>query len=248
MDRNEFFQALPITGVTLKLIGASLEICTDDIEDVHVMISGDSRDVSALRASISADRLIIEQPAAAIARSPLSAGWMQLTLRLPRSWKGSIDARTVSGWINARGLSGADLSLDTVSGTIMAADLTFITATLRSVTGDITLTGAQLDKGSFAATSGSVTIAPATMRSLSVSTVTGGIRAALTEPFADASINTVSGHAYIEAPVEDCDAVLRSVSGRLSTSEVSIREDAPARLRAASVAGDLTLVNTLEPQ
>lgn len=248
MDRNEFFQALPITGVTLKLIGASLEICTDDIEDVHVMISGDSRDVSALKAAISADRLIIEQPASAIARNPLSAGWMQLTLRLPRTWKGSIDARTVTGWINARGLDGADLSLDAVSGTIMAADVNFITASLRSVTGDVTLAGAQLEKGIFAATSGSVTIAPAAMRTLSVTTVTGVIRAALAAPFEDVSISTVSGNAYIEAPVEECDAVLRSVSGRLSTDEISIREDAAARLRATSVTGDLTLVSTLEPQ
>lgn len=248
MDRNEFFQALPVTGITLKLIGAALEICTDDIEDVHVMVSGDSRDVSTLKVHVAADRLIVEQPASAIARSPLSAGWMQVTLRLPRSWKGSIDARTVTGWINARGLDGADLSLDTVSGTIMAADLNFITISLRSVTGDITLSGAQLEKGAFAATSGSVTIAPAAMRTMSVNTVTGAIRAALAAPFEDVSINTVSGSTYIEAPVDECDAVLRSVSGRLSTSEISILEDAPARLRATSVAGDLTLVSTLIPQ
>ena len=49
MNRNEFFQALTVTKLTLRLTSAALEICTDDIEDIHVMISGGKTDMDALR-------------------------------------------------------------------------------------------------------------------------------------------------------------------------------------------------------
>ena len=49
MNRNEFFQALSITRLNLRLTSAALEICTDDIDDIHVMISGSQLDVESLR-------------------------------------------------------------------------------------------------------------------------------------------------------------------------------------------------------
>ena len=62
MNRNEFFQALPIAKLNLKLTSAALEICTDDIEDIHVMASGGQVDMDELRIALAADVLPIEQP------------------------------------------------------------------------------------------------------------------------------------------------------------------------------------------
>ncbi|MBQ8200570.1 MAG: DUF4097 family beta strand repeat protein [Clostridia bacterium] len=240
MDRNEFLQALPVSRISLRLISATLEICTDDIDDIHVMVAGDDHAVNALRIVSSADHLTIEQPAAALAKSAASSIWMQLTLRLPRSWKGSIEARTVTGRINARGLSGADLSLDTVSGRIVGTALSFITVSARSVTGEVKLSGMSCDKCSLSSTSGSVTAQETSLRSCTANTVTGVIALALTEPFDEINMNSVAGDLCIDAPIDACDALLRSVSGRMRTSGVSIIEGT-ARVRATTVSSDLDI-------
>lgn len=240
MNRNESIQALPVTLISLKLIGAALEIYSDDIEDIHVMVSGDKRDVNALRINASADRLTVEQPATALAKTPVTTSWMQITLRIPRSWKGSIDARTVSGWMNLRGLTGADLSMDSVSGTLLGNDLSFITASLRAVTGDIRITALQADKVSCTTTSGNISLDNAALRTCSLNSVTGSSSLWLTQPFERISASGVSGDVAVEAPITECDATLRCVTGRIRTAGVSIVEGAP-RIKATTVSGDLTI-------
>lgn len=240
MNRNEFFQALPVTRIALRLIGATLEICTDDIDDIHVMIAGDNHAAGTLRVAVSGDQLTVEQPAASLAKAPANSTWLQVTLRLPKTWKGSIEARTVSGWITARSLAGADLSLETVSGMISASDLTFITVSAKSVIGDTKVTHLNCEKCSLASTSGSVSALNASLRTATANTVTGTVTFTLAAPFEDVTMNSVSGDLCLDAPVDACDALLRSVSGRVRTSGVSIMEGAP-RVRATTVSSDLDI-------
>ena len=49
----------------------------------------------------------------------------------------------------------------------------------------------------------------------------------------------------IDAPVDECDVVLRSVSGRIRTSGVSIIEGSPIRVRVNTVTGGLDLSRTI---
>ncbi|MBQ3156246.1 MAG: DUF4097 family beta strand repeat protein [Clostridia bacterium] len=246
MNRNEFFQALPITRLALKLTGATLEICTDDIEDIHVMVSGGQTDTETLRISAASDTLTVEQPVSAMARSATSAGsWLQLAIRLPRTWKGAIEARTVTGWMNIRSVSGTDLSLDSVSGMIMGSDLSFITLSARSVTGDVKLTQTGCSRCSLFSTSGSLIADSMQLSTGTASTVTGLISLALLSPFEELSLNSVTGDLSVDAPIIECDAVLRSVSGRIRTGGVSITEGA-AKLRATTVSSDLDIACNLE--
>lgn len=245
MNRNEFFQALPVTKLVLRLTSATVEICTDDIEDIHVMVSGARTDQDALRINESAGVLTLEQPVSALAKSASASSWMQVAIRLPRTWKGSIDGRSVNGWVNLRGLTGTDLSLDTVSGMIMGNDLHFITASIRAVTGDVKLTQTHCDKCSLFATSGSLTAMRASMRSGSASSVTGLITLDLLSPFEELTLNSVTGDLCVDAPVTACDAVLRSVSGRIRTNGISIVEGA-AKLRATTVSSDLDMTSNIE--
>lgn len=244
MNRNEFLEALPITRLLVKLIGGTLELCTDDIDDIHVMVSGADRDVNALRVAVTGDQLLIEQPAAALAKNPVGTSWLQVTVRLPRTWKGCIDGRTVSGWINARGLTGADLSLESVSGLITANDLSFLTVSLRSVTGDVKVTCLGCDKCTLASTSGDVSALSSSLNTCSLATITGNATLTLLHPFQSITANSVTGDVAIDAPIEACDAVLRSVSGRIRTSGVSIIEGAAAKVQITSVSGGLDLAWT----
>jgi len=246
MNRNEFFEALPLTRITLKLIGATLEICTDDIDDVHVMVSGADREVENLRIAVQADQLLVEQPATSLAKNPVGTSWMQITLRLPHTWKGRIDGRTVSGWVNARSLTGADLSLESVSGMITATDMDFITISLKSVTGDVKLIHAGCEKCTMASTSGDVTAAGVSLRTCGVTSITGNTTLSLLSPFEEITATSVSGDVAIDAPIEVCDAVLRSVAGRIRTSGVSIVEGT-AKVRVTTVSGGLDITRTDMP-
>lgn len=246
MNRNEFFHALNVTKLILRLTSASLEVCTDDIDDIHLMISGAKGDVDALRITESAGSLMLEQPVSALAKSATAANsWMQIAIRLPRTWKGSIEARTITGWMTIRAIAGTDLSLDTVSGLVMGTGLDFITVTARSVTGDIKLTGVNCDRCSMLSTSGSLTAMRTTLNTGSASTVTGLVALDLIAPFEELTLNSVTGDLCVDAPITECDAALRSVSGRLRTGGISIAEGA-AKLRATTVSSDLDMTCNLE--
>ncbi len=246
MNRNEFFQALTVTKLSLRLTSAALEICTDDIDDVHVMIAGAKADVEELRVAAAADALTIEQPVSKLTRvSSATGSWLQITLRLPRSWKGAIEARTVSGWMNIRSIAGTDLSLDSVSGMAMVTDVSFLTASIRTVTGDVKLSQLSAEKVSLFSTSGSLTAMRTALRLCSASTVTGLITLDLISPFEEVTLNSVTGDLCLDAPITECDAALRSVSGRIHTSGISIMEGA-AKLRATTVSSDLDITCNIE--
>lgn len=243
MNRNEFFQALPVTRLCARLTSATLEICTDDIDDIHVMVSGADADVAALRLGVSGDMLTAEQPTATIAKAAVGSGWLQITLRLPRSWKGSLEARTVTGWMNIRGLTGTDLSLDSVSGLLMGTDLSFMTASARTVTGDMKLVGLSCDRCTLSTTSGEVSLLAAQVQTGAASSVTGGVTLDLLAPFDELTLNTVTGELAVTAPIAECDAMLRSVSGRIRTGGLSNVEGAASRVKAISVSSDLDISN-----
>ncbi len=246
MNRNEFFQALPVTKLILRLTSATLEICTDDIEDIHIMVSGGKTDVDALRITSTAEGLIVEQPVSALAKAAKAPGsWLEIAIRLPRSWKGAIDARTVTGWMNIRAVTGTDLSLDTVSGMVMVSDACFLTLSARAVTGTVKLSQVSAGKCGLFSTSGSLTALGIALKTGSASTVTGQISLELTAPFEELTLNSVTGDLCVDAPITECDAILRSVSGRIHTSGVSIVEGA-ARLCATTVSSDLDITCNLE--
>ncbi len=246
MNRNDFFPALPVTKLILRLTSATLEVCTDDIEDIHVMVSGAKADVEALRIASAGDTLTVEQTVTQLAKSAAASDrWMQIAIRLPREWKGAIDSRTVTGWMNIRAVAGTDLSLDTVSGMMLCSELNFMAITARAVTGDVKLNQIGCDKASLFSTSGSLTAMRTALRSGSASTVTGEITLDLVTPFEELTLNSVSGDLCVDAPIDTCDAVLRTVSGRIRTSGVSIVEGA-CKLRATTVSSDLDLTSNLD--
>ena len=210
------------------------------------MISGGKTDVESLRIAASADTLTVDQPVSALAKSAAASGsWLQLAIRLPRTWKGAIEARTISGWMNIRAVAGTDLTLDTVSGTIMATDVNFLALSARSVTGDMKLTQVSTGKCCLFSTSGSLTAMRTALKTGSASTVTGLITLDLVTPFEELALNSVTGDLCVDAPITECDAMLRSVSGRIRTSGVSIAEGA-GKLRATTVSSDLDLTCNLE--
>ena len=127
----------------------------------------------------------------------------------------------------------------------MATDLDFITISARSVVGDVKLTGVHCDRASLFSTSGSLSALATSLRTGSANSVTGVITFDLVVPFEELTLNTVTGDLCVDAPITECDAVLRSVSGRIRTDGISIVEGA-AKVRATTVSSVLDMSCNLE--
>lgn len=241
MNRNESFPALDVSAVTVHLAWASLEMIVDDVEDIQVLVSGDAGDVEDLKLLCQEGRLLVEQPTYGINIKQLNAErWMQIFLRIPRAWKGAVEASTVTGPLKARGLTGTDLSLGTVSGDLRAAELSSITTTLHTVSGDVKASDIGGERLTLRTVSGDALVNACGFDSYRVATVSGGVQLDMTRPLDKLEGTTVSGDVRIYAPITAADATLRSVTGRLRTSGVSIQPGA-APIGLASVSGNLEI-------
>ncbi len=241
MNRNEAFPAILVSTLAVRLSWASLDIMVEDVEQIQVYVSGADNDVKDLRMVCEDNRLTVEQPSYGINLRNLGAErWMQIMIRLPRSWKGAVDASTISAPLNARGLTGTDLVLDTLSGDLVASDMQSITTALHTVSGDVKAEGLQGEKLSLRTVSGDVTARACSFDQVKLNTVSGQMNVDLSRPFDRLDGLTVSGGLRIFAPMDKVDAALRSVSGRLLTRGVSIQPGA-AEARVTSVSGDLEI-------
>lgn len=241
MNRNESFPAILVSALAAHLAWASLDVIVEDVDQIQVFISGAENDVKDLRVSCEENRLTVEQPSYGINLKSLgSERWMQVMIRLPRSWKGSVDLDTISAPLNVRGLAGTDFTLDTVSGDITAGDLHCITSALRSLSGSIRAENIFGEKLSLRSLSGDITIRACGFDAYRVNTVSGQADLDMTQPFERLDCVSVSGNMRVFAPVEYVNASLRSVSGRLLTRGVSIQHGAP-EAKATSVSGNFEI-------
>lgn len=224
MDRNESFPALPVSRLSIQTAWASVDIRAEDVEEIQLLVSGSEQDVKELRVECKGSELAIEQPHFGLPPKVTAPQWMQLTLRVPRAWKGSIAASTISAPLTACGLSGSDLALESVSGRIEAQALNFITAKVRTVSGPVHADA--LDA-----------------MTCKAHTVSGDVSLALLASLQRVEAASVSGDVALDIPFAQADASLRSVSGRLRTENVSIGPGSPV-IRVTSVSGSLDIRQT----
>ena len=243
MNRNVTFPAVSITGLNLRLAWASAEILADRTEDVQILVAGDARDVSELRIQQEKNQLTIEQPNYGLSMKLNSERWLEIFIRVPRSWKGSIQGGSISGKLTARGLIGTDLSLESTSGDIRTTNTSFMTTSVKTVSGNIELSAPECEQLTLRTVSGNVAVSSGNALKLQLSAVSGDSVIKLVNVPEQVEGNTVSGQVVLQAPIEAADASLRSVSGRMLTENVSIREGA-TRVAFASVSGHLILHST----
>ena len=132
MNSRNSFSSLTITQLVIHLTGALLELYADDTQEIQVMASGDDHDMKAVSLAQNGDTLTLEQSAAALSPLPLSARWLQVTIRIPRAWKGRVEIRTTSGSVHVRGLQVSDLSVESLSGFVMLSDLSSLSLKVKN--------------------------------------------------------------------------------------------------------------------
>ena len=242
MNRNESFTGSQVNTLAVKLAWASLEMLVDDVADIQVMGSGDDNDVTDLKIACTDGRLLVEQPTFGLSMKLNTKRWMQLFLRIPRDWKGAVEANTSSGTLNARGLTGSDLTLETVSGDLRASSLSAIALALKSATGDIQAAGLSADKLSLRSVSGTIALQDVAAQQVKTGSVSGETTLAFLAPTERMECSTISGKVRIFVPMDAADVTFAALNGKLRTSGVSLQEGAPV-IRVSSISGDLEINN-----
>ena len=123
--------------LSVRLAWAQLEIYTDDIDQLQVIASGDAHTVGDLKIEIVDGELVIEQPQYGLSLDITRGHWMQVCIRMPKTWDREIKANTISGLIVARGLGGDTVAMDTVAGDIRANKITAGKISLKTTAGKI---------------------------------------------------------------------------------------------------------------
>ena len=234
MNSRNSFSSLTITQLVIHLTGALLELYADDTQEIQVMASGDDHDMKAVSLAQNGDTLTLEQSAAALSPLPLSARWLQVTIRIPRAWKGRVEIRTTSGSVHVRGLQVSDLSVESLSG------FGSLSLKVKNGSGDIAGSDLSGQDCSLFTTTGMLCLERLAFLNISLSSVSRGAMLSFAEMFSTFKGGSVAGGISLEIPGAQCDAILRSVSGRLLTDGVSIVNGAPS-VRVTTASGNLTI-------
>lgn len=244
MERNISFDAAEIQSVLVHLAWAQLEIFADDVEKLQVMAAGDDSSVNDLRIETKGGQLLIEQPQYGLSLNIKDGHWLQVCVRVPRAWEGCIHANTISGLLSARKLRVAAMTFETVSGDLRAVKLSAPQMAFKTVSGDISgeeLTAEQL---SVRSVSGDTALYALSVARLKCTGVSGEQTYNMTAAFRNVDVTAVSGNVVITSPVDAMDVYLRSISGRVRTEGVNIRDDEAAPcVRVTGVTADLKLIS-----
>ena len=245
MEKNVSFQKESVSELYCRLTWAQLELLADDVQEIQVLAAGDDQSVNDLRIEERDGRLMVEQPPFAFSLNFITHKWTQVCIRVPKDWRGSIDAHTVSGMLNSRGVKGTEVTLDTVSGGLRAMAVSADSLSLRTVSGDVKGGDLRGERMSLRTVSGDSRLQSIAFEQVRISGVSGDMWLEFRAPFARVEANTVSGDLELHVPMDSLDASLKAVSGRIHTSGVTIKEGGSS-VRCGAVSGDLTIVSTRE--
>ncbi|MEG0767501.1 MAG: DUF4097 family beta strand repeat-containing protein [Clostridia bacterium] len=239
MERNQFYSA-DLSVLQIKLAWGHLDIMADDVSEIQALIAGDDDTVQELQLRQEETRLCIEQPQYGLSLRINSGKWLQICLRIPKSWAGTLDANTISGALCARGIQCHEVILDTVSGAMHMQRVQADALTLRSVSGAITGSSLQATKSYFRTLSGDITLQDASLANVHTTTVSGDVSLLCKAPFEAWELQTISGAQRCNIPCAQVNVSLSSVTGKLSLQQITAGETGP-RISATTATGSLTV-------
>lgn len=202
------------------------------------MVSGGETDVDALRINCTNGQLLVEQPVYGVSKTVVTGHWMEVRIRIPLDWKGAIDLVSTSGRINAKALTGSDITIGTVSGALSARGLQAITASLSTVNGSLSAESVFCERLDLRTVSGTTNVLACSALECRVNSVNSDWELDLIHPFERIDANTVTGNLRLEAPVNTVCAKYRTATGKLRTWGVSL-QDAGLPVSMNTVSGDL---------
>ena len=247
MERNLSFDVAGLRGLGIHLAWAQMEVFADDVDKIQVMAAGDDNSVNDLRIETKNGELIVEQPQYGLSLNIMESRWLQVCVRVPRTFEGHVRLNTISGLLSARKLDAGDITLETVSGDLRALKLKATSLTLKTVSGDARGEELTAQRVTMRSVSGDIVLDGLSAQTLKCNSVSGEQTYNMTGTFRSVEVTAVSGNVVITAPVENINVSLRSLSGRVRTQGVSITDDEGApSVRVTGVSADLKLISIKE--
>lgn len=243
MERNVNYPVADLQDISVRLAWAQLEIYADDIDEIQVIASGDAHTLSDLRLAVKDGVLIVEQPQYGISLDITRGHWMQLCVRVPKTWDKTIHANTISGMLVSRGLGGARIVLETITGALKAAKMEAGQISLRTTAGNIHGEQLSSERLTGRSVSGDITLDDVSAQTYRFTSVSGNISLKLKSGFNELELRTVSGDVSLLTDADTLNVSMLSVSGHKTVDGVELSEDAgvPA-VRATGVSGDLRII------
>lgn len=245
MNRNKTYPALDVSALTVRLAWANLEIAVDDVKDIQVLVSGSDEAVSEMKIQHTSGMLLLEQPAYGLSVKLTAGRWMSVLVRIPRDWKGAVDATTLSGLLNARGVTASDLALATASGDMKLMNLHSLTTAISTLSGCVSAALLVCDQLSLRTVSGKAHLEDSQVMSAKMQSVSGDLHLSLTAPPERLEAATVSASLFVDAPITAVQARHTSVGGKLRTWNVSV-ENEGIPIALSTVSGDLEITGADE--
>lgn len=245
MEKSFSFPKESVEELICRLSFAQVELLGEEIGEIQVLAAGDDQSIADLRVDVRDGRLTVEQPSFMFSLNFITHRWAQVCVRIPKDWKGTVDAHTVSGLINSRGLKGGEISLDTVSGDLRAMAVSAESLSLRTVSGSVKGGDLNGERLTLRTVSGNARLQSVAFDQVRINSVSGDVWLEFRAPFRKVDGNTVSGDLELLAPIDNVDASLKSVSGRIHTSGVVLKEGG-STVRVSGVSADLSVISTLE--
>ena len=222
MERNIRYPGDQVQGLRVRLAWAHLDILSDEIEEVQILVAGDDATVEELIVGLEDGVLTVEQPQFGLSLNSLHASqWLQVCLRLPRTLSGLLEAGTISGALCARTLSAAVLSLETVSGALHVQRLNVREElTLRTVSGAIAGSALHAPKAYVRTISGVIRANGLDLPRLRASTVSGKVSLQFDTPIEALELQSISGSLEVVQPSDAVRVGLHSLAGKLTLQGV----------------------------
>jgi hypothetical protein len=242
LERNESFQAGDLQEIIARLAWAQLEAIADDTEQIQVIASGDERTVSEMRIEKENGTLTIEQPQYGLTLDITHGHWIEIVVRVPKTWDHNLRLNTISGLVRLRGLGGESIAAETITGDLKASQLTASSIALRTTAGAVKGTQLICETLACRSVSGNITLEDVSAKNYRFTTVSGDIRLDLGAGFEQMEIRTVSGDCELLTEMNTLNVSIRSVSGHKILNGVKATNDKTApSVRLTGVSGNLKI-------
>ncbi len=247
MNRSESYASLETHTIAMDMVRSTIDVYSYDTENIQLLISGDDESVSLLHLEWLNGKLMLSMPMRDRVPNLIAPAWMQIVLRLPRTWKGAMTLKSQSGNISVNGYTGTDFTASTSSGHIRVEEAECLTADIHSISGILLMKNSRCESAKLSTVSGNMLGDRVTCHTAHVSTVSGNVEMIVTDPFKLMTCNSVSGDVHISVPIPEINATFKSVTGRILTNGISIQEKG-SELRFNSATGNLVIEGNYAPQ
>jgi hypothetical protein len=241
MERNLSFPSESVVTLRVRLTWGQAELLTGESDQFQVLIAGDDDSVEEVRAEMRGGEVLVAQPQLAYAKELLPRNrWLQICVRVPKGWRGDLEASTVAGMLGARSLALGDLSLTTVSGSLRANQLSGDQLFLHTVAGAISGEALQAKRVNLRTVSGRVALKDLGFITGKAFTVSGEVNLLLRDGCRALDVQSVSGGICIET-ASPAQGALHSLSGQFIRGDGVQWAEGGLEVSASSVSGDLVL-------